>query len=118
MRAAQGEPAPVVLVELAVTWRAGEGMIQARAHERRRLARIRHRPLPREAAELLGAPLLHRFREPAIEERREELERRRLAVLLAHEEQRDRRRREHQTRGELDGLERGDRAEPVALGAV
>ena len=106
------------MVELAVARRADQRMIEPRAHERRRLARIGDGALPREATELLGAALAHRLGEVAIEERCEELKRRGLTVLFAHEEQRDRRRRQQQPGRQLHRLERRDRADAVALSAV
>src|SRR5262245_59869284 len=118
MPAAQLQPLPIILIELAVARRSCQRMVEPRAHERRRLARMRYRALPREAGELLGAALTHGFGETAVEERREELKRRRLAVFLAHEQERDRGRRQQQPGRQLHPLERCDRAQPVAQRAV
>src|SRR5207237_7183683 len=56
---AQREPARVVLAQLAVTWRAGERVIETRAQERGGRARIGELPLPGELRELRGAALAH-----------------------------------------------------------
>src|SRR5438874_9698971 len=93
-------------------------MTETRADERRGLAGIGHRPLPREAGELLGAALARGLGHLAVEKRGEELEGRRLPILLTHEQQRDRRRHEQEPGGELHGFERYDGRQTIALGAV